>query len=124
MRAIPQTARLPACSADSFSGRVTSVPPALTLDVLLFRLVCGNHAIWGFQQVAGCRRRHVGASIQETWITSLDHVRATLDADPVFERTVILRATTQATGPTRAAVLEAVVQRLDGSQTHAAEAYT
>jgi hypothetical protein len=40
---------------------------ALTLDVFLFRAVCGNHIIWGFQHVVGFRRRHVGASIQEAW---------------------------------------------------------
>ena len=45
---------------------------ALTLDLFLFRMVCGNHIIWGFQHVAGFRRRHVGASIQEAWTTSLD----------------------------------------------------
>jgi hypothetical protein len=96
---------------------------ALTLDVFLFRLVRGHHLIWGFQHVAGVRRWHVGASIQEAWTTLLDHVRATLDADPVFERPVILRATTQELGPTREAVLEAVVQRLDVSQKQAGEAY-
>ena len=36
---------------------------ALSLDVFLFRAVCGNHIIWGFHHVAGFRRRHVGASI-------------------------------------------------------------
>src|SRR5207247_7310998 len=66
---------------------------ALTLDVFLYRYVCGNNIIWGFQHVAGFRRRHVGASIQEAWTTSLENIRATLDADPAFERTVILRAT-------------------------------
>jgi hypothetical protein len=40
---------------------------ALTLDLFLFRMVCGNHIIWGFQHVAGFRRRHVGASIQDAW---------------------------------------------------------
>ena len=45
---------------------------ALTLDVFLFRMVCGNHLIWGFQHVAGFRRRHVGASIQDAWTTSLE----------------------------------------------------
>jgi len=59
---------------------------ALTLDVFLFRAVCGNHIIWGFQHVAGFRRRHVGASIQDAWTTSLDSVRATLDADPASDR--------------------------------------
>jgi hypothetical protein len=82
------------------------------------------YIIWGFQHVAGFRRRHVGASIQEAWTTSLDTVRATLDADPVSERTVILRAITQELGETREAVLEAVVQRVDISQKQAAEAYT
>src|SRR5258708_17920368 len=86
---------------------------ALTLDMFLFRMVCGNHLIWGFQHVAGFRRRHVGASIQDAWTTSLDHIRAGLDADPALDRTVILRAVTQELGPTREAVLDAAVQRLD-----------
>src|SRR5437870_5647249 len=97
---------------------------ALTLDLFLFRAVCSNHLVWGFQHVAGFRRRHVGPSIRDAWTTSLESVRAALDADPVFERAVILRATTQELGSTREAVLEAVVQRLDLSQKHAAEAYT
>lgn len=61
---------------------------ALTLDVFLFRACCANHIIWGFQQVAGFRRRHVGTSIQEAWTTSLDGIREALDADPSADRTV------------------------------------
>ncbi len=97
---------------------------ALTLDVFLFRAVCGNHIIWGFQHVAGLRRRHVGASIQEAWTTSLDGVRAALDADTADDRTLLLRATSQELGATRDAVLETVVRRLDLSQKQAAEAYS
>jgi hypothetical protein len=97
---------------------------ALTLDLFLFRMVCGNHIIWGFQHVAGFRRRHVGASIQEAWTTSLESVRTALDADTTAERTLITRSMTLEIGPTRDAVLDAVVQRLDVSQKHAAEAYT
>jgi hypothetical protein len=97
---------------------------ALTLDLFLFRMVCGNHIIWGFQHVAGFRRRHVGAAIQDEWTTSLDKVRNALDADTTSDRTMILRSTTQELGPTREAVLDAVVQRHDLSQKHAAEAYT
>src|SRR2546427_11161044 len=97
---------------------------ALTLDVFLFRAVCGNHIIWGFQHVVGFRRRHVGASIQEAWTTSLDAVRSSLDADSADDRAMLLRATSQELGPTREAVLDAAVQRLDLSQKHAAEAYT
>jgi hypothetical protein len=97
---------------------------ALSLDVFLFRAVCGTHIIWGFRHVAGFRRRHVGASIQDAWTTSLDGVRAALDADTDSDRTVVLRATRQELGASRHAVLEAVVQRLDLSQKQAAEAYT
>src|SRR5204862_2137472 len=97
---------------------------ALTLDLFLFRMVCGNHIIWGFHHVATFRRRHVGASIQEAWTTSLDDVRAALDADTADDRTKLLRATAQELGTTRDAVLETVVRRLDLSQKQAAEAYT
>jgi len=97
---------------------------ALTLDVFLFRMVCGNHIIWGFQHVAGFRRRHIGASIQDAWSSSLDDVRAAIDADTATDRTVLLRATTQELGPTRDAVLETVTRRLDLSQKQADQAYT
>jgi hypothetical protein len=97
---------------------------ALTLDVFLFRAVCGNHIIWGFQHVVGFRRRHVGASIQEAWTTSLDSVQTALDADPAHDRLVLLRATSQELGPTRDAVVDTAVQRLELPQKQAAEAYT
>ena len=97
---------------------------ALTLDVFLFRVVCGNHIIWGFQHVAGFRRRHVGTSIQEAWHSSLASVHEALDADPSHDRAMLLRATTQEIAPTRDGVLDAVTQRLDVPQKQAAEAYT
>ena len=96
---------------------------ALTLDVFLFRAVCANHIIWGFQHVAGFRRRHVGA-IQDAWTSSLHDVRAALDADTADDRVRLLRATSQELGPTRDAVIDLAVQRLDVSQKQAAEAYS
>ena len=97
---------------------------ALTLDVFLFRAVCANHLILGFQHVASLRRRHVGASIQRAWSTSLHSLHATLDADTATERTLLLRASSQELGATRDAVIEAVVRRLELPQKQAAEAYT
>jgi hypothetical protein len=82
------------------------------------------YIIWGFQHVAGFRRRHVGASIQDAWSSSLASVRAALDADPADDRAALLRATTQEIASTRDGVLDAVMQRLDLPQKHAAEAYT
>jgi hypothetical protein len=97
---------------------------ALSLDLFLFRAVCANHVVWGFQHVAGFRRRHVGASIQDAWTTSLDAVCAALDADPSVDRTLLQRSITLELGPTRDAVLDAVVKRLDLSRKQAVEAYT
>jgi hypothetical protein len=97
---------------------------ALTLDVFLFRMVCGNHIIWGFQHVAGFRRRHIGSSIQDAWTSSLNDVRVALDTDTANDQTRILRAMSQELGSTRDAVLDTAVQRLDVSQRQAAEAYS
>ena len=51
-------------------------------------------------------------------------VRVALDADTADDQTRILRAMSQELGPTRDAVLETAVQRLDVSQKQAGEAYT
>src|SRR2546421_10050667 len=83
---------------------------ALTLDLFLFRACCANHVIWGFQHVATFRRRHVGASIQRDWSSSLDSLQTTLDADTAQERTLLLRASSQDLGATREAVIEAAVR--------------
>ena len=97
---------------------------ALTLDVFLFRMVCGNHIIWGFQHVAAFRRRHVGASIQAAWTTSLNEVRAALDADTADDRARLLRTMSKELGSTSDAVVDMAVRRLDVSQKQAAEAYS
>jgi hypothetical protein len=97
---------------------------ALSLDLFLFRECCANHVIWGFHHVAGFRRRHVGASIQDAWTSSFDGVHTALDADTDADRTMLLRASSRELGATRDAVLETVVQRLDLSRKQASEAYT
>ncbi len=97
---------------------------ALTLDLFLFRVVCGNNIIWGFQHVAGFRRRHVGASIQGDWHRSLSSVCAALDADTSGDRAMLLRATTTEIAQTRDEVISNVTHRFDVPQKHADEAYT
>lgn len=97
---------------------------ALSLDVFLFRAVCGNHIIWGFQHVAGFRRRHIGASIHDAWTHSLREVRALLDADVATDRTILLRATSQEIGATRDEVIDGAAQRLELSRKQAGDAYT
>jgi hypothetical protein len=96
---------------------------ALSLDVFLFRVVCGNHIIWGFQHVAGFRRRHIGASIQEAWANSLVRARAALDADTSADRTMVNRAATTELGKTREEVVETAVRKLELSSKSASQAY-
>jgi hypothetical protein len=66
----------------------------------------------------------VGASIQEAWTSSLEAVCAALDADPSVDRALLQRSIALELGPTRDAVLDAVVHRLDLSRKQATEAYT
>ncbi|MGH9163261.1 MAG: hypothetical protein ACRD2X_25135 [Vicinamibacteraceae bacterium] len=97
---------------------------ALTLDLFLFRAVCRNHLIWGFQHVAGLRRRHLGASTQGAWTDSIDAVSAALDASPASDHTMLLRATTQELGSTRDEVIETVSARFDLPRIQASDAYS
>src|SRR2546430_6661455 len=96
---------------------------ALTLDVFLYRNICGNHIIWGFRHIAGLRRRHVGASIHDAWSASLNAVGAMLDATLSDDQAILLRATSRELGPTREAVIETATQRLELSRKHALDAY-
>lgn len=96
---------------------------ALSLDLFLFRLVCGNHLIWGFQRLASFRRRHVGASVDVEWGISLDAVAKALDADTTADRMVLQRAVSRELGSTRETVIEAATARSQLSQKQATEAY-
>jgi hypothetical protein len=95
---IPPISRTEDCSAGSSRNSDVGAA-ALTLDVFLYREVCGNNIIWGFQHVAGFRRRHVGASIHAAWTDSLESVRTALDASLADDRAMLLRATAQELGP-------------------------
>ena len=97
---------------------------ALTLDVFLFRAVCGNHSSGAFSTSLASGAGTWGHRFKRRGPPRSTRSAPALDADPALDRTVILRAVTQELGPTREAVLEAVMQRLDLSQKHAAEAYT
>jgi hypothetical protein len=66
----------------------------------------------------------VESAASQAWTTSLESVRGALDADAAHDRLVLLRATSQELGPTRDAVVDTAVQRLELSQKQAAEAYT
>ena len=96
---------------------------ALTLDVFLFRVVCANHIIWGFQHVAGLPRTHVGATLRDAWTYAFADVRQALDADTSADRAMLLRAATTELGGTRDDVIEAVTTWLELPRTLATAAY-
>ena len=116
--------RMLACSAGSSSGTATSEPPpspwmcscsapsaAITSSGAFSTSPASGAGTWGRRFRTRGRRRSIASA-------------TALDADPAHDRLVLLRATSQELGPTRDAVLDAVVQRLDLSQKQAAEAYT
>ena len=97
---------------------------ALTLDVFLFRAVCGNNIIWGFKHVVGFRRRHVGASIQDD-VDGLALGRARrpwMRTSPTID-SCSCGPSPGSSGSNREAVIDTAVQRLDLSQKQAGEAY-
>lgn len=97
---------------------------ALTLDLFLYRVVCGNHLIWGFRHVANFRRRHVGHDVDEAWATSLPDVLAALDSDTQHDVNVIRHAQRLQLGATPEEVIKgarAYVPELE--QGHAQAAY-
>ena len=118
------------CSCSSWTGIVISDPTdtwsglfrgfilrnsdgtaALTLDVFLFRVVCGNHIIWG-SSTSPASDAGVGTSIQAAWATRSRvsarprrrPVRGSRDA-PARQRPGI--------APTRDGVIDVVASRLD-----------
>ena len=60
---------------------------------------------------------------REAWTSSLEGVRAVLDADTTRERSVLLGATTRELGPTREAVIDTAVRRIDLPHKQAVDAY-
>jgi hypothetical protein len=96
---------------------------AISIHLFLFRAVCGNHLIWGFQHVATFRRAHVSESIHDAWEASLQRARDALDSDTADQRATLRRAAAVELGTSRDAVIDIVTQRLDLSRKRAEEAY-
>ena len=96
---------------------------ALTLDTFLFRVVCANHIIWGFEHMAGVQRSYEGATIQEAWPDVLACVQQALDADTGADRAMVQRAATKELAATRADVIQAATTRFELPRKLAADAY-
>ena len=71
---------------------------ALTLELFLYRYVCGNHIIWGHQQIATMRRRHVGQGLFEQWGDTLTAVRAYSESSVERDEAFVRRATERQLG--------------------------
>ena len=114
------------CAA-SVATNTRSSPTTLTRGPCTRSRHRGTHASTMTSWPPGCSASwpcHIGASIQEAWTLSLQTVQAALDADTANDRTMLLRTTSRELGPTREAVVDTAVQRLELSQKQANEAYT
>lgn len=95
----------------------------LTLDLFLFRVVCGNHIIHGLRHVATFRRRHIGTQLHSEWPKALGNLQKALDADTSLERSVLTRASTTELGATRDEVVDLTVRRFKLTRKQAQAAF-
>lgn len=78
---------------------------ALKMSRFLFREVCGNHIIWGVQQVTDISIRHVG-NADERWGQYAAQLRRYADGAASLEEAQIASAKTKMLGGTRDEVLD------------------
>jgi hypothetical protein len=71
-----------------------------------FREICGNHIIWGAENIAEIRLTHVG-EIRQRWSAAQARVRRYLDSDTTFERSRFAEVT-RVIGGTKEDVLDTV----------------
>jgi len=70
---------------------------ALTLDLFLYRYVCGNNIIWGFRHLANFRRRHVGQgdTLYANWLNAVSEIVEYVQSAPADDALFIERAATR-----------------------------
>lgn len=75
----------------------------LTLDLFMFRRVCGNNIIWGFEHCAGFRRRHVGKdhAIRASFADNLRQIERQLNAATTADNDIITKAIRTQIAPTK-----------------------
>lgn len=76
---------------------------ALTLDLFMFRRVCGNNIIWGFEHCAGFRRRHVGQphAIKASFMDNVRYIEQQLNASTAVDNDIITKAIHTQIAPTK-----------------------
>jgi hypothetical protein len=97
----------------------------LTLDLFYFRRVCGNNIIWGFQHVAGFRRRHVGTAekMAREFQIAMGKVQGALNSSTTEDRAIIQRAVTRELAAKREDVIDLVAKIPGANETIATNAY-
>lgn len=84
----------------------------LTLDVFLFRYVCGNNIIWGFKSLAHFKRRHVGSgsNLFENWLDAVGTVVEYIGSDPTEDAQLVLNAASSTIESTKEDVLNKLAE--------------
>ena len=72
----------------------------------LFDVVCGNHIVWGAQNVRETRVRHAGASVNERWVALVQSVDEYAQGSPAEQEAKIREARTTLLGDDREGVID------------------
>lgn len=86
---------------------------ALKLLGFNFREICGNHIIWGAQEIAEISLRHVG-KVRDKWQDAAIRVRKYLDAAGSLDTARFAQVTRAIPGATKDEVLDAVFAQRPG----------
>lgn len=78
------------------------------MDEFLYRFICGNHIVWGAQNVVRTRIRHIGSAEDRAWKALETYVSNYLDASSKSTENAIKAAKVFSLGSTKDDVIETV----------------
>lgn len=93
------------------------------MDEFLYRFICGNHIVWGAQNVERTRIRHIGAADDRAWAALEEHTAKYLESSPRTIENAIKAAKSYSLGNTKDDVVQTVFQTRVIGKKQAQKAY-
>ncbi len=89
----------------------------------LFNTVCGNHIIWGAEEIQETRIRHIGSNVEDNWVAMIDHITHDAQRSAVEQQAQIKEAQTMILGKNRDEVIDLLFGKKWLARKKAAAAY-
>lgn len=89
----------------------------------LFNTVCGNHIVWGAQDVRETRVRHMGSSVQEKWLAMVESISGYASASASEQEAQIRRAKETILGQSREEIVDVLFGKRMLAKRTAGQAY-